>query len=385
MTDTVAHMNSSYLGIPRTFVYGYLTNMQRYQPVVLTQETLNLQLFPFSPIYSLNDQSLVVQLLHRTAMKIARYPLYYDLVFRKEQPCLIHAHFGPQGVLSLPLARRFQIPIVTTFYGMDLAKPLHSEIARALYDKLFGQGDLFLVEGNNMSRKLVQLGCCPERIRLLRIGVSLDKFQFKLRHLRSPSDRIRLLTCGRFVEKKGIRYGIEAFVKAKLAHPNITLRIIGDGPLREDIETQIRKLGLSDDVTLLGYVTHDEYACELAQAHILLAPSVTSRDGDTEGGAPTVLLEAQACGVPVLSTTHADIPEVVLDKKTGLLVPERDVDALTNGLLQLIEHPQIWSGMGEAGRKHMEQHHDIQKVTRNLEQIYDELLLKDAGSGEIRP
>jgi colanic acid/amylovoran biosynthesis glycosyltransferase len=374
MIDTVAHMNSSYLGIPRTFIYAYITSMRRYRPIVLTQETLNLELFPFSPIYSLDAQPRLLRVLHRIVFNSTRYPLYYALVFRKEHPCLIHAHFGPQGVLSLPLARQFRTPIITTFYGVDLSLPSRSRIWHALYRRLFSRGDLFLVEGNSMRQKLAQLGCPPEKIRLLRIGVFTAKFQFRPRRLASPSGRIRLLVCGRFVEKKGIQYGIEAFARAKAAHPNMTLRIIGDGPLREDIKAQIGKLGLSDSVTLLGYVPHDEFASELQEANILLAPSVTSSDGDTEGGAPTVLLEAQACGVPVLSTTHADIPEVVLDKKAGILVPERDVNALTNGLLQLIEHPETWLQMGEAGRKHVERHHDAQKVTRRLEQFYDELL-----------
>jgi colanic acid/amylovoran biosynthesis glycosyltransferase len=126
-------------------------------------------------------------------------------------------------------------------------------------------------------------------------------------------------------------------------------------------------------VQLLGYQPHQCFLEELDRAHLFLAPSVTAGDGDTEGGAPTVLLEAQAAGLPVLATWHADIPEVVRDGETGFLVPERDSAALAEKLIYLAEHPELWPVLGAAGRRHMETNYNIRCETHKLENVYEEL------------
>ena len=101
--------------------------------------------------------------------------------------------------------------------------------------------------------------------------------------------------------------------------------------------------------------------------------SSTSRDGDMEG-IPVVLMEAQACGMPVVSTLHSGIPEVVLDGESGVLVPEGDVDALTERLQYLVEHPELWPEMGRRGRKLVEQKYDIKMLNSRLVRIYEALL-----------
>ncbi len=126
----------------------------------------------------------------------------------------------------------------------------------------------------------------------------------------------------------------------------------------------------------MGYQPHHVFVEELIKAHIYLQPSVTAQNGDSEGGAPTTLLEAQASGVPVLSTYHADIPEVVVNGKSGFLVPERDSNALAERLEYLIDHPEEWSTMGREGRKHVEMNYNICKEADNLENIYDALIRK---------
>jgi len=136
----------------------------------------------------------------------------------------------------------------------------------------------------------------------------------------------------------------------------------------------IKENNLSPYVYLLGYQSHYVFVEELGKAHIYIQPSVTAQNGDSEGGAPTTLLEAQAAGVPVLSTYHADIPEVVVDGKSGFLVPERDSNALAERLEYLIAHPEEWSTMGREGRRHVEMNYTIYKETENLENIYDALI-----------
>jgi colanic acid/amylovoran biosynthesis glycosyltransferase len=112
----------------------------------------------------------------------------------------------------------------------------------------------------------------------------------------------------------------------------------------------------------------------MAGHHALLAPSCTAADGDSEGGAPTVLLEAQACGLPVLATTHDDIPFVTVPGKSALLAPEHDAAAFGEILERFIASPEKWEAMGRAGREHVGAHHDARMAIDALETIYEDAL-----------
>jgi colanic acid/amylovoran biosynthesis glycosyltransferase len=112
----------------------------------------------------------------------------------------------------------------------------------------------------------------------------------------------------------------------------------------------------------------------MSLADIFIHPSVTSESGDSEGGAPTVILEAQAMGLPVVSTTHADIPNIVQPQKSALLSRERDLPGLVSNILSILENQDQWAAMGEAGRAFVEQYHDIKKEVVSLEQKYSALL-----------
>jgi colanic acid/amylovoran biosynthesis glycosyltransferase len=183
-----------------------------------------------------------------------------------------------------------------------------------------------------------------------------------------------LLFCGRFVEKKGLPYALEALRLTLPVCPRLHLRIVGDGELRPEIEGIIDKFHLKGHVTLLGFRSHQETIEELTRAHLLIQPSVTALDGDSEGGAPTILLEAQACGLPVLATRHADIPSVVDEDVSALLAPERDAESLAAHLLTLARRPERWPAMGRAGRERVERYHSAETLVVELERRYHELV-----------
>jgi colanic acid/amylovoran biosynthesis glycosyltransferase len=376
----VAHLHRCYLALSETFIYQYLTHLRRYRPLMLARRTENLANFPFEEVYAVSRQPRPVQAWNYFALKWFGWQPYFQQVLHQWKPALLHAHFGPEGVNALLLRQTLHIPLITTFYGKDMSQLPREARWRHAYQRLFAEGDAFLVEGRNMKRELAALGCPEEKIHLSHIGVDTTIFAFKPRE-KSSNEPFRLLMCGRLVEKKGVAYAIEALAKVVHEFPNTQLRIIGDGPLRPELEVLIRTRNLQNHARILGFLSHTEYAQEVEDAHIFLAPSVRAADGDSEGGAPTVVLEAQAAGLPILGSTHADIPEVVGVKTPGFLVPERDVDALAANLQRMLAHSHRWPEWGEIGRKHVEAEYEIQKVAQALENIYETVCRKHKGLG----
>jgi colanic acid/amylovoran biosynthesis glycosyltransferase len=285
---------------------------------------------------------------------------------------IVHCHFGPNGNLAVLLREVGAIKgkIVTAFHGeAGYTGPLRYEKG---FNPLFERGDLILPMSEKEKRSLIELGCDPKKILVHRMGVDLSKFTFALRQ---PSDdgRVHLLTVGRLVEKKGIEYAIRAVASVLEEYPHIEYKIAGDGPLRSDLEHLVDALKVGDKVKILGWRPQEEIIELSRGAHVFLAPSVNSQDGDQEG-IPVVLMEALAQGLPVLSTYHSGIPELVQDGVSGFLVPERDVNALAAKLEHLVKHPEIWLEMGQAGRSYVETYYDIDKLNDELVQLYQRLL-----------
>ncbi len=179
---------------------------------------------------------------------------------------------------------------------------------------------------------------------------------------------MRLLSVARMVEKKGLRYAIDAVARlAKDGHA-VQYRIIGDGPLLPALRQHIADANVGETITLLGSQPHREVMRELSEAHVLLAPSVTAENGDKEG-IPVSIMEAMAQGLVVVSTEHSGIPELVEHGVSGHLVPERDVDALTAQLRALVARPESWAALGAAARAKVERDFNQQMLDDDLEEI----------------
>jgi colanic acid/amylovoran biosynthesis glycosyltransferase len=256
--------------------------------------------------------------------------------------------------------------LITSFYGYDVSE-FPRQRRRNPYAKLFARGDHFLALSREMKGKLIQLGCPAERTEVHPLGVNPTLFPSKTE--RQPSHQVRILTIGRMVPKKGMEYALNAVAVLVRQHSNIEYVIIGDGPLRPHLEGLAWTLGITNVVRFAGWEPRPEVVRALSRADILLAPSVTAESGDQEG-TPVVIMEALACGVPVVSTLHAGIPEVVDDGVSGFLVPERQSQALALALERLVRDPELRESMGARGRTAMRGRHDIRKLNENLMGIY---------------
>ncbi len=378
----VAHCRASFGVLTENWVYNQVLNLDKKVPIKfysITNE--NRDSFPLNNLQSLHDNLGNIPLLFNRIWN--RFFHWYPqllLWLRKERPDLIHAHFGPDGCKFLPYAKLCGIPLITSFYGYDAyILPQQQLNWRKKYRTLFKQGRLFLAEGPAMRDKLIEIGCPPEKIIVHHIGIEPYKYDF---HIRKPNSQVRLLVCGRFVEKKGIPYAVEALkcVKSK-TKADVRLTIVGDSNCRGALTNEKKKIlsaieehGIRDAVTLTGFVSHDELIRIIYDHHIFLAPSIHASDGNAEGGFPVILTEAQASGMPVVAFNHCDIPEIIEDGVSGFLVPEHDVSALAEKLTYLIDNPNLWPKMGRAGRANVEDNYDIHKLNDRLIEIYQSLL-----------
>jgi colanic acid/amylovoran biosynthesis glycosyltransferase len=295
---------------------------------------------------------------------------------REGKADVMHSHFGPQGWFDIPKAAEFGVPQVVSFYGYDVGRlPSTEPRWRDRYQELFESASLFLCEGRHLADRLVDLGCPREKVDVQHLGVKVDEIPFRPRswHAGEP---LRVLIAGTFVEKKGIPYGIEALGRIK-DRVDLYITIVGDS-LDQDrskrekarILDTLARQGLESRTRLLGYQPYRVFLEEATHNHVFLSPSVTACDGDTEGGAPVSVIEMAAAGMPVVSSNHCDIPGVLEDGKTGLLAPERDVDALESRLIWLLENPTRWAEMVVAAREHIEREFHAGLQGERLARIY---------------
>jgi len=296
---------------------------------------------------------------------------FYEAIPLLQRPPydIVHCHFGPNGNRGRLLRELgvLQGKLITTFHGFDLTIHLQKQ-GENIYNQLFDTGDLFLPVSNRWKKRLIELGCDAKRIVVHRMGVDCRKFSFEPRQF-SKNSKVRLVSVARFVEKKGLEYGIRAVAKLAKINKNIEYTIVGDGPLNDYLQDLVEELGVTDTIHMLGPKPQHQVIQILDRAHILLAPSVTDKNGDQEG-IPVILMEAMAMGLPIVSTQHSGIPELIQDSVTGFLVPERDVEALFDKLKYLVKHPEIWPEMGHHGRKYVQEHYDINKLNDRLVEIY---------------
>jgi len=278
---------------------------------------------------------------------------------------VLHAHFGPVGNSFRFAKELWRAPLVVSFHGYDFSTVPRKE-GTGVYQRLFRTADSVTVNSEYTRGRVEQLGCPPAKLHMLPMGLNLDDFVFRERTLKA-GEPIRILTVARLVEIKGHEGAIRAVARLRERHAGVRYDIVGDGPLRKQLEQLVIELGLQDAVTFHGAQNHAFIRQLMDQAHLAVLSSVTV-EGDQEGQG-LVLQEAQAAGLPVVATQHGALPEGMMPGRSGLLVPERDVAALADALNYLIGHPEHWPAMGREGRKFVEEHYDARKLSQQLAEL----------------
>jgi colanic acid/amylovoran biosynthesis glycosyltransferase len=309
-------------------------------------------------------------------------PHFYQKI-QSLNPSLIHAHFGVCGALALPLKRILKVPMIVTFYGEDAT--MTDEFARtsSLSTKIFlkkrdflkREADLFIGVSDFIKQRLIAQGFPEEKIISHYYGVDIQQFQPDLTVSRKPI----VLYVGRFSEKKGCEYLIRAMAKIQETNDEIEFVLIGDGELKAEVENLAAKLLRRHQI--LGFQSSCIVRQWMNQSMVLVVPSVTASTGDCEG-LPTVIVEAQAMGLPVIASDHAGIPQAVIQGETGFLTPEKDVDAIAKYILMLFQDPQLCQKLSYQGKDHVRQNFDQTKQAQTLERIYDEILQQSLSNSQ---
>lgn len=372
---TVLHVARRLLSPSETFVQQRLVG-DRYAPVAAAWERVDggLQVpCPTRLLRSRDIPALRAAPLRNVFGRLASRADILRLLLHL-RPAVVHAHFGVNAVRIDRECRWLGIPLVVSFYGFDAAVAPHDPIWRAAYERMFRSVAAVTAEGPTLARALADIGAPPRRVKLLPLGLPAWALDEPERRVGWDEGPLRLLQVARFVEKKGVDLTLKALAEARRAGCDARLTLIGDGELRPQIETLVRDLALGEAVELLGWRPHDELPRRLAECHALIQPSRTASNGDTEGGHPTVLVEAQAQGVPVLATTHADIPQAVHHEVTGLLVPEDDTAALAAAIRKLADDRSLLASFAHAARPRALRRHDPGRLVALRERVYREAI-----------
>ncbi len=286
-------------------------------------------------------------------------------------PALIHAHYGIDGALMLPLARRLGVPLVVTFHGYE-ATMRDGYAARSFYlhrkyvrrrARLAREGALFIAVSKCVRQHLLAQGFPPDRTVTHYIGVDVRQF--------TPDPAIRrenvVLFVGRFDALKGASFAIRAMADVGRSNLDAELVLIGDGPARGELELLARRENVR--CRFLGFRPQAEVRGWMNRAKILCVPSQTIETGECEAFG-LVFAEAQAMGVPVASFSSGGIPEAVAHGITGFLAPERDWRALAGHVVRLLADPVLWEEMSRAARERTSALFDLATQTQALEDLY---------------
>ncbi|MDQ0200232.1 glycosyltransferase [Neobacillus ginsengisoli] len=289
---------------------------------------------------------------------------------KKNKISLLHAHHGQLGILLLPFKEKTKLPLVTSIRGRD-ATLANQPVGYLEHMKmLFEEGECFFPVCQYLAARIKDWGCPSKKIRVLYGGVDLNQFQY-----RTPPNNgsQNILSIGRLVEKKGHHILMKAFQKIKNKFPNATLTIIGGGELEEYIKSLATQLNLGDSFQLLNHLPKDKVREQLVKADLFCAASLEASNGDLEG-IPNTLKEAMATGVPVISTYHAGIPELIKNNKEGVLVQENNVDELADALEYMLTNRALWETYTAAARQKVEQDFDLNKQLLQQAKYYDKLI-----------
>jgi colanic acid/amylovoran biosynthesis glycosyltransferase len=292
---------------------------------------------------------------------------------------IVHSHFANLGCEMMEVLKGKKVKHFVSYYGFDYERlPFTRPEYVEKYRQLFEEADGFICEGTHGARTLEKMGCPPSKIHVVRLGIPVDQVQFVNRHKNHNS--LKLIQVASMTEKKGHYYTIRAFAEAVKTCPEMSLTLIGspkmpdDVSIQIDLQEQIRLHRLEAKVKLIDRIDYSFLHQMLAEHDVFIHPSCYTAKRDCEGGAPVVLLDAEATGMPVISTRHCDIPDEVIHGCTGLLSEERDIQSLVENIKQFyLMNNDEFNEYSQRAREHIDLNYNIRMSGHSLLNVYKTL------------
>lgn len=336
--------------------------------------------FMFMRILFLQPKTLwrILSLRTGIALSVQYFFRIAPLVGVIEKYPIVHCH---QGMIANKFAAirdimKLKQPFLTTFYGQDSSKYIKAKGPHC-YDYLIQNQEMLLVMTEEMKERMVAFGFPSSKVKVNYTGIIIGDYQFVPRKYKA-GEKFKIIFAGRFVEKKGIPDVLRCFARVLARHPEAELHFFGEGDEEEynaEIDATLHELKLGHEVVFHGMVLPENLHRALLEMHLMVQLSKTAKNGDTDD-LPVVLLEAQATGLPVVTTKHVGIPDGVEDGKTGFLVDEGDYMAAAEKICSVIEHPELLEQMSCRARTFMEEKFDIVEIDKKLITLYEEIEAK---------
>lgn len=383
---TVIVYRSILLNRSETFIKSQIGAYRRWHAVLLGR-----RLCHELPLEGLDVRTLEADLARRSSQLLLKLRLILGIApnvsaFRRDEPVLLHAHFGMDAIEAAPIARSLGVPMVVTLHGFDINidfrwwRAGHGGLLMRGYPRrLLLLASLphvhFVAVSEAIKNRAISVGIPANKIDVRYVGV--DSARFQPGRLGISQRPPRVLFVGRLVEKKGCAYLLRAMRIVQQANPGAQLTIVGDGPLRSQLENLAREMNVN--AVFKGFLAGSEVKREIDEARVFCLPSVTADNGDAEGLA-IVLLEAQASGIPVITSGVGGTLEGIVEGQTGYGFEERDVPKLASRLSELLVDDALAERMSAAGPKFVERKFDLKLCTARLESLYDDLTRRRDGS-----
>jgi colanic acid/amylovoran biosynthesis glycosyltransferase len=356
-------------------IYRQITALNRCAPVVIAQKRENAGRYPFGAVHIVPKPG--THFLRRFWFKQVRdVPWQISntelnallAVLSNTRAQLLHIYFGQIAVHLHPLIRAWKNPSIVSFHGADVMVDMNKPAYRDATLHMLEAVKLVLVRSESLRGALIELGCDPAKVELQLTGIPLEQFPFRERSA-PENGQWQFIQAGRLIEKKGLPTTLRAFAAFVQRYPNATLTIAGEGPLLNELQHLTHELSIAKQVSFSGFVSQEQLREIYYQSHIFLHPSQTGRDGNQEG-IPNSMLEAMATGLPVFATMHGGIPEAIENGMSGVLVPERDHEALGQALLDAVKDPGFLSRIARAGADTVRKNFDLSTQAQRLEEVY---------------
>ena len=387
----VAHLFDRYLNSTMSWAYRLIKNTPGVRQVVLSPIVIRNRFFDcsfefvedpvqkwfhFPAVKREWDVPKMRDIWNALALR-TYFPVYVKSVILRRKIDVLHAHFAHVGVAYMRIARQMQIPLIVSFYGTDYERlPFEQPSYKKWYRQMFEIADFIICEGKNGVLLLAKLGCPAEKIRIVKLGIDIGNIPDFTK--KKTTNSLSLIQAATFTETKGFIYTVQAFLLALEDCPNMTLTLVGEKWEKKywlKVQKLIFNSGHGNKIKVLEFV-EDDFHQFLSQFDVFIHPSCYSKLMECEGGAPIVLLDAQAVGLPVISTFHCDIPEEVIHTETGLLSQEKDIFSLKESIVRFYKMEDYeFQQFSRRARKHVFEHYDSDKNSLVMKMVYDEALL----------